>query len=150
MPKWVDRGNTVKRIQAFLWQTIGTKQIRDIAISELTNIHLTNGNHSAPSETEINHYIENHYQALRQRADSAIKATAEKMIAGPRYLNLIRDLGIVTLILVTPLYPICSYIAVLFSEDPRNWTDIGTSLACCLLLLVPLVAYLIATFKNSK
>lgn len=146
----VDNDGTVKQIQDFLWQKIGRQQIREIASSELMDIHLTNGNSVKPTELEIDNYINDHYNDLRKRANSALQATAEKMIAKPKSCNIAQDLGIVTLLLVPPLYPICSYIAVLFSEEKRNWTDIGSSLACCFILIVPLLAYLIATFRKAK
>lgn len=146
---WINRKDTLAKISAFLWQKIGTDLIREVAKNELNEIKQLNGQLPA-SGAEIDDYIEHHYKDLKSKTAKTIQVLAEKMLAESKAKALLKDLGVMTLLFVAPMYPIGSYLMLLLGNGKQDLGEIGGCIVSLVLLSLPLLAFFISLFQRHR
>lgn len=136
----MDRKKAHKNIVAFLSNRTNLKESieEEIIRKELERTH------SPISESYIREYMLTHNSEVNVKVKETLEALAWEMLPENWFISLIKRLDLWGLLLIPPLYPLFSYSAYLFSQENKNWTDIGS----CLASITIIVCVLISCFSH--
>lgn len=139
----------VKRVADFLIETIQVKVIRDLAEKNLIDIRKTNSANKNITKKDIDSYIEANFVTLKNTANKSIQETAAKLVKESNCITVLKDLGILSLILVPPMYPISQFLIKSLKDANDSYIcDASLCIVSLLLLSYPIVSYIMKLFSG--
>lgn len=142
----MSKGKSIEKVQDFLIQNMLSDLIRKTAEQEITDINLTNNSQKQITKTDIDKYIALHYEDLREKSEKTLRDTAEELVKDYRRIAVIKDLGVLSLILIPPMYPICQYLLKILFEGSGE-VEGAMCIVSLFLLSFPIVSYFRSLFK---
>lgn len=145
----MSKEENIKRVADFLIETIQAKVIRDLAEKNLMDIRKTNSANKNITKTDIDSYIEANFVTLKNTANKSIQETAAKLVKESSCITVLKDLGILSLILVPPMYPIAQFLIKSLKDANDSYIcDTSSCIVSLLLLSYPIVSYIMKLFSG--
>lgn len=139
----------VKRVADFLIETIQVKVIRDLAEKNLIDIRKTNSANKNITKKDIDSYIEANFVTLKNTANKSIQETAAKLVKESNCITVLKDLGILSLILVPPMYPITQFLIKSLKDANDSYIcDASSCIVSLMLLSYPILSYIMKLFSS--
>lgn len=139
----------VAKVRDFLITELQESLIRKYAEQELQGIRDTTAQGKKRiTKDEINEYIQQHYSDLKRKSEQDLEDTARQLVAEHRFLEVLKDLGALSLILVPPMYPLVRHMLTLMNEHPEDLTEISACVISLFLLALPIIGYFRSLFRE--
>ncbi|MBQ3683524.1 MAG: hypothetical protein II922_10710 [Succinimonas sp.] len=142
----MSKETSITKVHDFLIQNMLSDLIRKTAEQEIADINLTNNSQRQITKAAVDKYIALHYEDLRKKSEKTLRDTAEELVKDYRRTAVIKDLGVLSLILVPPMYPIGQYLLKILFEG-GGVVEGAMCIVSLLLLSFPIVSYLRSLFK---
>lgn len=144
----------IARIKSYVTEKEQKSLIRQCAKNELEEIHKANNNSRTITQSEIDNYIDNHYDNLKEKTDVIIDDLVSELTKESRAYDLLKDIGILCLIMIPPMYPICEYITLLVNQSNNlsisDMVNIAVAMVSLIILIIPIVGYFASLFYHRK
>lgn len=143
----MSKATNITKVHDFLIQHMLSDLIRKTAEQEITDINLTNNSQKQITKTTVDKYITLHYEDLREKSEKTLRDTADELVKNIRRTAVIKDLGVLSLILIPPMYPIGQYLLKILFEGGGSAVEGSMCVVSLFLLSYPILSYFYSLFK---
>ena len=109
----------------------------------------TNSANKNITKKDIDSYIEANFVTLKNTANKSIQETAAKLVKESNCITVLKDLGILSLILVPPMYPITQFLIKSLKDANDSYIcDASSCIVSLMLLSYPILSYIMKLFSS--